>query len=346
MPQTSAQRVRTAMSHREPDRVPLFLPLTMHGALEVGVPVGEYLRSPTHMAEGQMRLRAKYRDDFVFPFTYGALEHEAFGGEVGFFDDGPPTALGPLLTSPAEIAGFRPPNVYESPALLRVLDTISALATRVRAEAPIVGMVMSPFSLPVIQLGFEAFFELLVEQPALLADLVRRNQEFCVEWANAQLVAGADLIGYFDPATSSTILPMGHSQQMGLPVMTATMSAIRGPCSALFASGRCRELVGALADTPAAMVQASSEEDLSAVKAAAAGRLTVMGNLNSIRMRRWTPDEAREAVRDAIGSAAPGGGFILSDSCGEIPIQVPEEVLLAIRDAVDEFGHYPIAVAA
>jgi uroporphyrinogen decarboxylase len=59
-------------------------------------------------------------------------------------------------------------------------------------------------------------------------------------------------------------------------------------------------------------------------------------------MRRWTTEQAREQVRTAIKKAAPGGGFILSDNHGEIPYQVPDEVLHAISDAVREFGTYPI----
>ena len=35
---TAAERVGTAMSHREPDRVPFFLGATMHGAKELGLP--------------------------------------------------------------------------------------------------------------------------------------------------------------------------------------------------------------------------------------------------------------------------------------------------------------------
>lgn len=36
-PMTSLQRVLTTLGHKEPDRVPLFLLLTMHGAKELGL---------------------------------------------------------------------------------------------------------------------------------------------------------------------------------------------------------------------------------------------------------------------------------------------------------------------
>ncbi|MCI5220587.1 MAG: methylcobamide--CoM methyltransferase MtbA, partial [Candidatus Electrothrix sp. LOE2] len=83
-------------------------------------------------------------------------------------------------------------------------------------------------------------------------------------------------------------------------------------------------------------------EDLAALKAACRGRLTVLGNLNGIEMRRWTPQQAEEKVREAIDQAGAGGGFILADNHGEIPWQVGEEVLLAIAEAVYRWGVYPL----
>ncbi|MGR8935731.1 MAG: methylcobamide--CoM methyltransferase MtbA, partial [Gammaproteobacteria bacterium] len=43
-----------------------------------------------------------------------------------------------------------------------------------------------------------------------------------------------------------------------------------------------------------------------------------------------------------IAKAGRGGGFILADNHGEIPWQVPEAILLAIGDAVERWGRYPL----
>ena len=52
--------------------------------------------------------------------------------------------------------------------------------------------------------------------------------------------------------------------------------------------------------------------------------------------------EAQLKVKEAIAQAGPGGGFVLSDNHGEIPWQVPEDVLLGISAAVEEWGRYPL----
>jgi uroporphyrinogen decarboxylase len=96
-----------------------------------------------------------------------------------------------------------------------------------------------------------------------------------------------------------------------------------------------------LVSTGTRMVGASALDDLPQLRAACRGRLSVIGNLNGIEMRRWTAAEARSHTRRALEEAGDGGGFILSDNHGEIPWQVSDEVLEAIAETVREEGRCP-----
>jgi uroporphyrinogen decarboxylase len=101
-------------------------------------------------------------------------------------------------------------------------------------------------------------------------------------------------------------------------------------------------VIDLLAQTGTAAIGVSALEDLGEVKRACAGRLAVIGNLDGIGMRRWTPAEAEAAVKEAIAQGGPGGGFILSDNHGEIPWQVSEETLMAVAASVRKWGEYPL----
>jgi uroporphyrinogen decarboxylase len=59
-------------------------------------------------------------------------------------------------------------------------------------------------------------------------------------------------------------------------------------------------------------------------------------------MRRWNQAETEAAVRSAIAQAGPGGGFILAENHGEIPWQVPDDVLMAVAESVRRWGRYSL----
>lgn len=339
---TSLQRVLATLGGHEPDRVPLFLLLTMHGARELGLSIREYFSRAGHVAEGQLRLREKYGNDCLYAFFYAPLEIEAMGGEVIFVEDGPPNSGRPLIRAPEQIPDLRWPTVAEAPVLQRVLAAIALMKSRIGDEAPIIGVVMSPFSLPVMQLGFDRYFELIYRRRELFDALMRINEAFCVDWANAQIRAGATAICYFDPVSSPTIVPRELFLETGLPVAKRTIARIEGPTAVHLASGRALPILNDLAGTGAAIVGVSVLEDLAALKSASGGRVSLLGNLNGVEMRRWTPLQAEEKVKEAIGKGGRGGRYILADNHGEIPFQVPEEVLLAVAAAVRRWGSYPL----
>lgn len=340
---TSMERTLATLGHREPDRVPLFLLLSMQGARETGTSLKEYYGSPESVFEGQTRLLRKYGHDCLYSFHYAALEYEAFGGEVIFLEDGPPNSGEPVFKKREDIFAAEPPRVADCPGLRRVLEATRLLKEASAGEVPLIGVVMSPFSLPVMQLGFEAYLDLLTSDRPAFDRLMRVNEAFCAEWANAQLAAGATAICYFDPVSSSSAITREEYRETGWPVARRMIkTAIAGPAATHFASGRALPVIDLVAETGTPILGVGSEEDLSALKEKARGKLTLLGNLNGIAMRSWTKEEAARKVRAAIAAGAPGGGFILSDGHGEIPWQVPDGILMTIAEAAREYGRYPL----
>lgn len=339
---TPLQRTLAALSFREADQVPLFLLTAMQGARETGLSLRDYYSSAENVIEGQIRLQHKYRSDCLYGFYYASIEVEAWGGSTLYFDDGPPQCGAPILRRSALIDGLKPPTVAGNPPLEKVLATLRGLKAWAGDRLPIIGVAVSPFSLPVMQMGFEGYLDLMHLEPVRFWRLMEANIEFCAAWANAQLAAGATAICYFDPVSSTTNIPRPFYLRSGQEVAKRTLARIQGPTATHLASGRALPIIGDIADTGTAIVGVSALEDLAELKRAASGRVSLLGNLNGIEMRRWTPAQAEAEVKHAIAAAGRGGGFILSDNHGEIPWQVPDEVLLAIREAVDRWGRYPL----
>jgi uroporphyrinogen decarboxylase len=339
---TSMQRVFTTLSHKEPDRVPLFLLPTMHGAKELGLSIRDYFAKAEYVAEGQIRLRGKYGHDCLAGFFYAPVEVEAWGGEVIYTDDGPPNSGQPFILNPEMISSLKPPEIKNTPCLSKVLKTIELMKARVDDDCPIIGVVISPFSVPIMQMGFGPYLDLIFERPELFNKLMRINEDFCVNWANAQLEAGATSICYFDPMSSPTITPKDLYLTTGFEIAKRTLGRIKGPPVIHLASGRVLPIIKNIIQAGALVVGVSCMENLAEIKYACRGKISVLGNLNGIEMRHWSSEETENKVRQAIAQAGPGGGFILSDNHGEIPFQVPDEVLMTIGEAVHRWGRYPL----
>lgn len=339
---TSLERTMTTIGHKEPDRVPLFLLLSHYGAKERGVPIKEYFSKPEYVVNTQLLMRNKYKSDCIYPFFYGAIEIEAFGGEVVFVDDGPPNSGEPIIKSLEDISTLQAPKIKESACLQKVLCTIKMLKEKVGNHAPIIGVVISPFSLPVMQMGFEKYIELLYFQKDYFNKLMQVNEEFCISWANAQLEAGATAICYFDPLASPSIIEKETYLSTGYKVARRTLSKIKGPTATGLGSSIALPVIDEIISTGSVGIGFSTNDDLTEIKKAAKDKICLLGNLNGVEMVNWSAKTIEDTIKNVIAKAGQGGGLILSDNHGEIPWQVPEDVLLEISETVQRFGQYPL----
>lgn len=338
----SMERVMATLNHQTPDRVPIFYLLSTYGAKELGMTIEEYFSKPENIVEAQLRMREKYSNDCIYTFFYAAIEIEAFGGEVLFKEDGAPNTGEPIIKSFNQIKNMEVPNIKKSKQLKKVLEATKLIKESVGNEVPIIGVVMSPFSLPVMQMGFEKFLELLYFRKEEFNHLMKINEEFCVAWANAQLKAGATAICYFNPLASPTIIERKKYLETGHKISKRTISRIQGATATHLASGISLPVLDDIVETGSAVLGFSAQDNIQELKKKANKKICLLGNLNGIDMVNWDKEKTRKKVKELIYNAAPGGGFILSDNHGEIPFQVPEEVLLEITATVKKYGRYPI----
>ena len=81
--------------------------------------------------------------------------------------------------------------------------------------------------------------------------------------------------------------------------------------------------------------------DLASLKAKYGDRIVFCGGIDTHRILPFgTPDEVRMEVKRVIETLGPGGGFMLG-AVHTVMNDVPAQNVLAMVDAVEEFGRYP-----
>jgi uroporphyrinogen decarboxylase len=335
------ERVMTTLSHKEPDQVPLFLFLTLHGATELGIPLRQYFSKAENVVKGQLKLSKKYGHDCLYPFFYASKEVEAFGGSTIFYPDGPPNAGKPLIKTAKDIEALVCPDPYESGPLREPLKAIKLLAKEAKGKIPIISNVIAPFSLPSMLMGLEAWFDhLLFGDKKPKEAMLKTLQSFCVSWANAQLEAGIDAVGLFDPLATSDIMTRDHFLKLDFDLVSDTINKIKGPVAYAGAGGKFTNIIDLIPQTGAAAVVLSSQDNLEKIKSTVGKKINIIGNLNNVSMSSWTPAKAASEVQKCIKSAAKDGGYIIADQHGELPIYVKESILKKIVETTRSFGRY------
>lgn len=339
---TPRERVLISLSYKEPDRVPLFLALSFYGAKELGMTIKEYFSKPKNVIYGQMKMREKYKNDFYYGFYYASLEIEAFGGESIFIEDGPPNAGDPVIKKLEDIDKIEIPDVKNSIVLKKVFETQHELRKNDKIDIPIIGVIVSPFALPIMQMGFDKYIELIYNYPDYFWKLMKKNMGFSISWANMQLKAGADVIVYFDPLLSTEMIPLNILQKTGFLIAKESIDNINGPVVIHMASAKVEDTVEEFFNSKIVGIGISKNDDLKRLKKICKGKMALIGNLDGISMRKWNKNDVERNIKKIIYDAASGGGLIISDNHGEIPWQIDEEILMNISENVRKYGKYPI----
>ncbi|MHA1887226.1 MAG: uroporphyrinogen decarboxylase family protein [Promethearchaeota archaeon] len=326
----SMERIFAAVQWQEVDRLPFILNLTHHGAKVLNLSIREYYSKAEYMVEGQIKLWKKYQDDVVIGISYFASEFKAWGGDVKFFLDGPPNSMRPNLTTPEAIFAAKPPQIDDIPEFTETLKTIRHLKEYFGDKVPIIGGIISPFSFPIMQMGFNKYIELLYQDRNTFNELMKKNMEHAVNWANRQLEAGATMIVYFDPMGSAEMIPPSLYLETGYQIAKRTVAQIKGPVVYHFASSSSQKNLPKLIELPIKGTSISNKDNITECLKIMDKKAALLGNLSGIQLIHTTPNQVIDKLKKIVNNVTPKTGFIVSDHHGEIPYFVSDEILTII----------------
>ena len=345
---TSRARVLAAFEHREPDRVPVWC-----GASEEF-----WAKAKRELQLDDEALRVRFGDDFrrVFP-TYagpelplseGAVYRTEFGVERLGMGYGQPMSHPLEHATVAEVHDYPWPD----PAWIDV-SQIKTQAEAYRGEYAILGGAWSPFWHDAIDLlGMENLLIKMFSEPELVDAVMKHLVAYYAAVSERIFDAAADVIDIsfmgndYGSQTGPLLGPdlferfiLPHQKRL-FDVGHAYGLKVQLHCCGGFAP-LIPSLIEAGVDALHAVQPDCHGMDLRELKANFGERVLFSGGIDSHHVLiNGTPEMVREKTREVLEIMMPGGGYVGGASHDTTLEETPVENVVAMFDAIREFGQY------
>jgi uroporphyrinogen decarboxylase len=376
---TSRERVKTAFSHREPDRVPIDFGQDFHNGInEVayknliahlgiadagGIRVYDLMQ---RLAVVDARVLERFRVDTRYIFTNpnerftvpiepdGSFEDEwgIYRRRVGYYCD---SVRAPLRgKSKAEIMRHPFPDPAEK-SRFRGLREKAKEMHESGGYALMAGQAATLFYLASELVGFNEFMTDLALDPERIDALAGRVYDWMSEFTALYLDEVGDYVegwwmGDDWGMQTGPIMSPAMFRKMFKPRYKKLLEMVKKKTKAkvcLHTCGATYWIMGDLVDVGVDVVHplqptAAGNGDPVKIKRDFGDRLVFYSNIaNQTVLPHGTPAEVAEEVKKKIRALAPGGGYILSGG-HNIQADVPPENVVALFDTACEYGSYPI----
>jgi len=330
----SKQRCLAAI-HGEPlDRTPVFPLLMFLAADRSQMPYRRYATEGQVLAEAQLKVRELYAIDAITSCSDAFRVSADLGGEMAYPEDRTPYLLKPLVSRQDDLNHLKKPDFSQPHS--RMQDRVEATRAMVRAagdDCLVLGWVDMPFAEACSVCGVSEFMLMIIEQPELAHRLLEFLTEIVIDFALAQVEAGAPMIGAGD-AAASLISPRSF-RQFALPYEQRVCQAVHaaGGLIKLHICGKTTHLLGDMVQSGADLFNVDHLVDLATAKKAydAAGKC-FKGNLDPVGdMLQASADECLQASLNCL-RLTQGSRYMLSAGC-EVPAAVTDEVFRAFCQA-------------
>jgi uroporphyrinogen decarboxylase len=299
----------------------------------------DYYLDPEVWFQSNLKLHQQFPEAILFPswwVEYGmAIEPSAFGTRLHFWPDQPPAQTAVL---------FRAEDVGRFTAINPRTDGFMPLAlARYRMQKQ--RIFDAGFTIPVVAArgplctagfvrGVNDFMMDLVDHPDEAHQLIRFSTEAIIRWLEAQAEAiGPCVEGIFILDDIVGFLSKRLYREFAAPYLKQICDAFPKDWVKVYHNdAKIKPFLEDLPDTGFNVLNFTHNLDIADVRAATAGKLCLMGNVNPLEIGvRGTPEQMRAAAREVLRKMN-GEGVILSLGGGVSP-GMPRENIEALLEA-------------
>jgi len=295
----------------------------MFAADLAGVRYGDYARDHRVLADAQLTVADRFGFDYVSAISDPAREAADLGAAVEWFDNQPPAIVESraLLADKSKLAGLRLPDPAASGRMRDRVEAVRLLALSAGATRIVEGWVEGPCAMSADLRGLNTLMLDFFDDPPFVEALFDFTVRMEVEFARAQVEAGATLMGVGD-AAASLVGPKLYTQYVlsWEQRLIAAIHALGVPVR-LHICGNTKRIVAGMGQTGADIIDLDFLTPLGHARRAMRETQVLLGNIDPVReLRDGTPASVEAALAECHGQA--GAAYISGAGC-EVPRGTP-----------------------
>ena len=330
----SYQRMKKRLNKEPVDRPPNFNIFMTFAAHYINQPLSKYYLDYRVLVDANMAMVENFNMDIVQAISDPFREAFDFGAKIEFTEDDLPVNKEILLDEPNKLKSLQKPNPATGKRMSDRLNAVRLMREKVGDEIPVMGWVEGALAEAGALRGITNVLMDMYERPLWLKELLEIITEVEIEFARAQVDAGAHIIGLGD-AIASQVSPDMY-QEFVLPYEQRIFQAVRemGAICRLHICGNTSAILPFMVKSGAHIIDLDWMVNMKKAADQFSNQVAFCGNVDPVSiMLRGKPGNVYEATKKCM---ADGGANCFSAAGCEIPDKTPPENLLAqYRSLVD-----------
>lgn len=303
-------------------------PILMQFAAEhIGSHYGEFASDYRVLVRANAECARDFGMDQLSAISDPYRETQGFGGTVEFVRDGVPRCS-PPLKAVKDLARLARPDPLRSERMLDRVNAVRSYKTLHDGQYSILGWIEGPAAEAADLRGVMEFLIDLLDDEPFACELMDRCVAVGIDFARAQVEAGADTIGIGD-AIASQVSPRLY-ERLIQPREQRLVDAVKamGAYVKLHICGNTTHLLPGIAGLGVDILDVDHMVSLARVREQLGSGVTITGNLDPVATIRFgTPEGIRDALRRAYDET--GNPYMVNAGC-EIPSGTPAQNLRAL----------------
>lgn len=324
------ERILRRIAGQETDSLP-FMPITMmFAANHTGVRYGDYARDHQVMVEAQIRTAEAFDFDHVSTISDPAREAADIGGKIVYFEDQPPAIdeTHALLADKSHLLKLKDPDPYAQGRMLDRIQGVALFRERLGDIKAVEGWVEGPCAEAADLRGINTLLMDFYDDPGFIRDLFEFVIRMELDFAKAQIQAGADWLGVGDAAAS--LVGRKFYDEFIWPYEKRLVDGIHamGGRVRLHICGNTRHISEGMGNLGCEIVDLDYLNPVAEVRNKIGPYQVLLGNIDPVSvLRDGTPGEVYRAIEECHQAA--GRNYIVSAGC-EVPRDTPPENVRAM----------------